>query len=182
MAYLSTLPEAATLMDLFRAHPGVAQAMMALNDAVMRQPAPFSPAEREAIATYVSTLNACQYCSGLHGQAAVNLGMADSAVAAICERPAAPDDPRLRPVLAYVAKLTTAPATVQQGDVDAILEAGWDEEAVSFAAFVAATYAMMNRVVDGHGIRADAAQAEAGGARLAGLGYDGIARMLADGA
>ncbi|TMV07804.1 carboxymuconolactone decarboxylase family protein [Ruegeria sediminis] len=179
MPHLPSLPDKATLFDVYRRHPAVAQAMLALNDAVMRQPSPFTPAEREAIAAYVSALNDCQYCHALHGRAAVNLGMEDGAVAAICERPEAPEDPRLIPVLAYVARLTSDPASVGPEHVRAILDAGWTEDAVSFAAFIAATYALMNRVVEGHGIRADEAQADAGGARLAGPGYAGIAQMLA---
>lgn len=181
MPHLDSLPENASLVDLYRAHPRVAAAALALNDAVMRQPGPFTPAQREAIAAYVSTLNACQYCTGLHSNAAVRLGMAPDEVAAVCERPEAPDDPRLVPVLAYVAKLTMAPSTVTRDDVRRILDAGWDDQAVSSAAFITAVYAFMNRIVDGHGIRADAAGIEAGGKRLAELGYAGIAAMIAPG-
>ena len=179
MPHLPSLPANASLIDVYKVHPAVAAAALSLNDAVMRQPAPFSPAEREAIAAYVSTINACQYCTGVHTSAATKLGMDAGAVEAICQRPDSPDDPRLVPVLAYVAKLTTAPATADADDVKKILDAGWDEKAVSYAAFIAGLYAFMNRIVDGHGIRADAAGIDAGGTRLAELGYTGIANMLA---
>ncbi|MEQ8823951.1 MAG: carboxymuconolactone decarboxylase family protein [Filomicrobium sp.] len=179
MPHLPSLPDNASLIEVYKAHPAVAAAALALNDAVMRQPAPFSAAEREAIAAFVSTINACQYCTGLHSGAASKLGMNDVSVEAICKRPEAPDDPRLVPVLAYVAKLTTEPASVTKDDVARILDAGWDEAAVSFAAFIAGLYAFMNRIVDGHGIRADAAAVEAGGTRLAEVGYAGIAEILA---
>lgn len=181
MPHLPSLPENASLLDVYKAHPTVAAAALALNDAIMRQPAPFDAATREAIAAYVSTINACQYCTGLHTSAAEKLGMEGDAVAAICQRPEAPSDPRLRPVLAYVAKLTTAPATVTADDVTAIKAEGWDDNAVSYAAFIAALYAFMNRIVDGHGIRADEAAIEAGGTRLAELGYTGIAEVVARG-
>ena len=178
MPYLPSLADDASLIDLYKAHPSIAGPVLALNDVIMRQPAPFTPAEREAIAAYVSTMNACQYCTGLHSNAAGKLGMEDDAIDAICRRPETPDDPRLTPVLAYIAKLTAAPATVSRKDVQAILDAGWSEEAVSYAAFIAGLYAMMNRIVDGHGIRADAQAVEAGGTRLAELGYAGIAEKL----
>lgn len=181
MPHLPSLPDGATLVDIYRRFPAVAAAALALNDAVMRQPAPFSPAEREAIAAYVSQINACRYCLGVHTNAAVALGLEPDAVATICERPEAPRDPRLVPVLAYVAKLTTNPAGVGADDVARILAAGWTEEAVSFAAFVAGLYGFMNRVVDGHGIRTPEAQLAANGRRLADVGYAGLARMLADG-
>tara|TARA_R110002124_G_scaffold92007_3_gene233899 strand:+ start:12753 stop:13298 length:546 start_codon:yes stop_codon:yes gene_type:complete len=179
MPYLPGLADEASLIDVFKTHPQVGAAIMMLNDAVMRQPAPFSPAEREAIAAYVSQINACQYCGALHADAATKLGMAQGDVAAICERPEAPPDPRLAPVLTYVAKLTTQPASVTQADVQRILDAGWDEDAVSFAAFVAGVYALMNRVVEGHGITIARDKVDAGGKRLTEIGYAGIARMLA---
>lgn len=178
MAFLRGLPDDATVVDVYKTYPAVAAAALALNDAVMRQPAPFTPAEREAIAAYVSTINSCRYCQGVHTNAAVNLGLAPERVSSVCERPDQPDDPRLAPVLAYVAKLTDAPATVTQADVDKVLEAGWDETAVSYAAFIAGLYAFMNRLVEGHGVRGTAEQLEAGGKRVAELGYAGMAKML----
>lgn len=178
MPYLPSLPDGASLIELYKAYPDVAAAALALNEAVMRKPAPFTPAEREAMAAYVSTINECQYCTGLHGNAAEKLGMAAEEVGAICTASALDAPPKLRPVLAYIAKLTTAPATVGQQDVTRILEAGWGEDAVSYAAFLAGLYAFMNRIVDGHGIRADADAVEAGGDRLAHLGYAGIAEKI----
>lgn len=47
-----------------------------------------------------------------------------------------------------------------------------------YAAFIAGLYAFMNRIVDGHGIRADESAVEAGGTRLAELGYAGIAEIV----
>ncbi|MEO1693862.1 MAG: carboxymuconolactone decarboxylase family protein [Pseudomonadota bacterium] len=110
MAHLPSLAETGSLIDVSKTHPAVAAAALTLNEAHMRQPAPFSPAERAALEAYVSTINACQYGTGLHANAATKLGMDEGAVNAICTRPEAPDDPRLGPVLAYLAKLTTAPA------------------------------------------------------------------------
>ena len=55
----------------------------------------------------------------------------------------------------------------------------FDKAAVSYTAFIAGLYAFMNRIVDGHGIRADDAAIETGGSRLTELGYSGIAKMLA---
>ncbi len=125
MAHLPSLADDCSLIDVYRRFPAIADAALALNEAVMRHPAPFSPAEREAIAAYVSTLNRCAYCRGIHAHAAAGLGMADETVTGLCERPEAPADSRLRPVLAYVARLTAEPAAVGRDDVQAILEAGW---------------------------------------------------------
>ena len=178
MPHLPSLPDDATLVHVYKGNPPMAAASLALNQAIMRGPGPFTEAEREAIAAYVSSINACSYCLGVHTGAAEGLGMEEGAVGAICERPEAPDDPRLIPVLAYVAKLTTAPASVGPADVEKILAAGWSEDAVSSAAQIAALYAFMNRLVEGHGINAAPEQLAANGARLAKIGYDGLAELL----
>ncbi len=179
MPHLASLPDQATLVDVFKRYPDVAAPLLALHEAIMRAPSPFSAAEREAIAAYVSSLNECQYCHGVHSNAAVALGSDAAEIAAICALPEAPGDPRMAPVLAYVAKLTTAPASVGRADADKILAAGWDEAAVSYAAFVAAAYAFMNRMVEGHGIKGSADYYAAGGQRLAEIGYAGLADLLA---
>ena len=179
MPHIDGLPEQATLLDVFRRYPDVTAPLLALHEAIMRAPAPFSTAERETIAAYVSRLNDCRYCHGVHSNAAVALGAAAADVDAICALPEKPGDAKLAPVLAYVAKLTSAPASVTRADADAIIAAGWDEAAVSYAAFVAALYAFMNRMVEGHGIKGTDAVYAAGGDRLATIGYAGLAAMLA---
>ncbi len=178
MPFLTSLPDDATLLDLFKQHPQVASALLTLNETIMRYPSPFSPAEREAIAAYVSTINECRYCRGVHTNAAIKLGETAENLAAICERPQHPGDPRLAPILAYVGKLTNSPASVSQGDVHNILNAGWNEDAVSYAAFVAALYAFMNRLVEGHGILGAEEYYRVAGKRLAEDGYQGLASIF----
>ena len=180
MPHLPSLTKDSTLIDVYKKHPAVAHATLALNDAIMRGDAPFTEAQREAIAAYVSSINTCRYCMGVHSSAATGLGMDAGEVAAVCERPEAPDDPRLAPVLRYVANLTTEPASVTEADAKRILDAGWDEAAVSYAAFVAALYALMNRMVEGHGIKGDPVQLAKNGRRLAEIGYTGLAAILAE--
>ncbi|MEO1207395.1 MAG: carboxymuconolactone decarboxylase family protein [Pseudomonadota bacterium] len=178
MPHLPSLPTDATLIDIFQMYPEFARTSLALTDVIMRGPSPFSVAEREAIAAYVSSINACAYCEGVHSSAAVGLGMESRDVQAVCELPDATANPKLMPVLTYVAKLTRAPATVTADDTQRILDAGWDTTAISHAAFVAGLFAMMNRVVEGHGIKGDAAYYREGGERLAKIGYAGLAAML----
>lgn len=180
MPYLDWLSDQSTLVDVFKRYPEVSQPLLALHEAVMRAPAPFSAAERETIAAYVSSLNDCAYCRGVHSNAAVALGAEADDVAALCTLPETPGDTRLAPVLAYVVKLTKAPASVGRADVQNILDDGWDEAAVSYAAFVAALYAFMNRMVEGHGIKGSDEHYAMGGKRLAEIGYAGLAALIGD--
>ena len=70
MPYLPSLHEDAKLPDVFRAFPSSAAPLLELHEALMRGPSPFSIGERELIAAYVSALNACAYCAGVHGATA----------------------------------------------------------------------------------------------------------------
>ncbi|MDH3595283.1 MAG: carboxymuconolactone decarboxylase family protein [Rhodospirillales bacterium] len=75
MAYLPSLPRDAKLPDVFRAFPSSAAPLLELHEALMRGPSPFSIGERELIAAYVSALNACGYCTGVHGATATAFGL-----------------------------------------------------------------------------------------------------------
>ena len=76
------------------------------------------------------------------------------------------------------AKLTTAPAIVTQNDTDKIISAGWDVAAVSQAACIASLYAKVNRIVDGHGMKATPERAAEGGKRVVDLEYAKIAETM----
>ncbi|MEM7271391.1 MAG: carboxymuconolactone decarboxylase family protein [Pseudomonadota bacterium] len=87
MAYLESLPETAALRDVLMTHPAMATPLIAMIEEIMRGPGPFSGAEREAIAAYVSSLNGCAFCLGVHSKAAEAMGMDAETVGAICLRP-----------------------------------------------------------------------------------------------
>jgi len=66
MTYLPSLPGDAVLLDVFRAYPQASRPLLDYHQALLRGPSPLSVAERELIAAYVSGLNACGYCHGVH--------------------------------------------------------------------------------------------------------------------
>ena len=100
---------------------------------LMRGPSPFSVAERELIAAFVSGTNACQFCYGAHVAGATAFGVAPGLIESLIEDidGTAAVDARLKPVLHFVRKLTMAPARVTRGDADAVYAAGWSEDALS---------------------------------------------------
>jgi AhpD family alkylhydroperoxidase len=66
----------------------------------MRGPSPFSEAELELIAAYVSGLNRCGYCRGVHTATTERLGTPEGTVAALLEETGAAAAPaRMKPVL-----------------------------------------------------------------------------------
>jgi alkylhydroperoxidase family enzyme len=77
---------------------------------------------------------------------------ADVLAAMLDDVDAAPLEPAMRPLLAYVRQLTLAPAKMTQTLTNAALEAGWSEDALFEAASVCALYNYMNRIVEAVGI------------------------------
>jgi uncharacterized peroxidase-related enzyme len=174
MSYLPSLPDDASLEEVFKAFPETAAPLMDYHQALLRGPSPFSVAERELIAAYVSGLNACSYCHGVHTATAQAFGIDEQLVAALLnDVDAAPVDVQMKPVLRYVRKLTQTPSRMTPKDAETVLAAGWDERALHDAASVCALFNFMNRLVDGLGITADAGHFSLAATRLASQGYTG---------
>ncbi len=55
-------------------------------------------------------------------------------------------------MLTYAAKLTETPAAMEQGDVEALRDAGFTDRDILDIAQVVAYYAYANRIADGLGI------------------------------
>lgn len=179
MAYLKSLPEDAKLLEVFKASPEVWGPMLELHETILRGPSPLSVAERELIAAYVSGLNACGYCHGIHVRVAERFGVPEGVLTALLtDIDTAPVEAKLKPILHYVRKLTLEPAKVTPEDAEGVFRAGWDDRALSDAVLVCALFNFMNRVVEGLGIEADAGYAELSSARLQEGGYAGLLQHL----
>ena len=155
MGFLPSLPERTNLADVLKRFAKGWAPLLEAHDEILRGPSPLSIAERELIAAVVSALNGCRFCTNAHTVYAEAYGLPEGVVeACVRDLDTAPVDARMKPVLRYAAKLTKAPETVEKADVDAILAAGWPEEAVADAAMVVALFNFMNRIVMGHGVDA----------------------------
>jgi uncharacterized protein YciW len=62
-------------------------------------------------------------------------------------------DNRLKPLLAFVRKLTLTPAEMTQSDADAVFAAGWQEKALHDAVALTARMSFMQRLVEGYGFK-----------------------------
>lgn len=124
---------------------------------IMQGPSALSLGERELIAAFVSALNRCQFCAGGHTANAANLGidvaLLEGLLASVDD--AAISD-RLKPIFRFVKKLTEQPAQIVQADAEAVFAAGWDETGLGDAIAICAYFNMVNRLVDGHGLKAQA--------------------------
>lgn len=142
---------------LVNSYPGHMRSVIELHQTVMRDiESPYSVAERELIAAYTSALNACSFCYGSHRTVAEALGV-DSALldSMVRDIESAPISEKLKPVFRLVKKLTESPSNVTSADRSDVLSAGWCEQAIVESCLICGMFNMMNRLVDGTGIKAD---------------------------
>lgn len=151
----TTVTRATSLIDVFRQYPETSRGIAALHQVIMRDESAFSKGERELMASLTSVLNGCTYCTGIHESTAEAYGIEPGLLGQLVEDIDSADvDERLKPVLRFVAKLTTQPARMLPADTQAIRDAGWDDKAVYDAVCVCSFYSFMNRYVDGTGLEA----------------------------
>ena len=179
MTYLPTLPPGAVLLDVFRARPEIYRPLLDFHQALLRGPSPLSVADRELIAAYVSGLNACGYCHGVHQATARAFGVLEGTLTALLsDADSAPVAEPMRPLLRYVAKLTLAPANLTPADAQAVLDAGWEEQALHDAVAVRGLFGLMNRLAGGLGVTAGEDYFAAAASRLADGGYSGLRDLI----
>jgi uncharacterized peroxidase-related enzyme len=172
MSFLKSLPPDAGLLEIFRAFPESAQPLLRYQEALLRGESPFSAAERELIAAYVSGLNNCNYCRALHSHTAVALGISANTIHQMFARTEDVNvDPRMQPVLALARKLTLSPAKITAADAGAFFAAGWNDRALHDAVSICALFNLMNRLVTGLGVKASDAYVKLIAKRLAQKGY-----------
>ncbi len=122
MVHLPSMPKDATLLDVFRMFPETNKPLLEFHEVLLRGASPFTEAERALIAAYVSGLNGCRYCHGVHTVTAERLGVPPGAIAALLAGDAKADIPfRMRPVLGLTAKLTERADGVTRTAVEAVL-------------------------------------------------------------
>ena len=156
MPFLPSLPETSHLSDLFRKFPRGVGPLMEYTDAVLRDDGELTKAERELIATYVSSLNACDFCYGAHKIYAEAFGIDEAMIEALVADIDSVDGlEKLKPILRYVKKLNVLPSKIIQADADAVYAAGWGEQALYEATQVCALFNMMNRIIEGAGVNFD---------------------------
>lgn len=147
------------LADVLKANPYTVPPLLEYHDRLLRhQESPFSVAERELIAAYVSGLNQCQFCFGAHKIIASTFGFSEEQVQLLfSDIEQSGVDERLLPVLSFVKKLTLTPSKVLDSDRQAIIDAGWQQQAIFDAASICGLFNLMNRIVEGMGVESSAA-------------------------
>lgn len=155
MAFVKSVPPAEeSVSAIMRRYPAQAVPMTELTEIVMRTGAcRFTPQQRELIAAFASGTNACTYCFETHRATAEAFGVDEGLLRALLDDiDASAVDEAMKPVLRYVGKLTRTPSRIVQADVDAIINAGWDENDFHYAVMICGLFNFYNRLIDGYGV------------------------------
>jgi uncharacterized peroxidase-related enzyme len=175
MAYIK-LPEGAPgIVGPMIAYPETQKHLSGLAEALLRAPSSLTSAERELIASYVSSGNECHFCTQTHAAAArVHFGSERHLVdQVLAKATAAPVSEKMKALLAIAEKVRRDGRLVQPPDIERARAAGADDKAIHDTVLIAAAFCMFNRYVDGLGTWApsDPADYEESGVRLATKGY-----------
>lgn len=172
MAYLSHSKTYKGVADVFLRDPDRYGPLLQFIDAVMTGKSELSKAEREMIASHVSKLNGCGFCLGAHKWTLAAMDIDPNLIAAA---EAGIDsnhlDERMQSVLRFAAKLTRKPKDIDQSDIDALLSAGWSDQAIEDAINVISIFNYVNRLVDAFGIEGSESYFKQVGKVLATEGY-----------
>ena len=122
-----------------------------LANALMRGPSSLTEAEREVIATYVSSGNECYFCTNSHAAAARQLLGDQSQLMAdiLADVTTAAVDEKLRALLLIAGKVRQDGRLVTDDDVQRARDAGADDKAIHDTVLIAAMFCLFNRYVDG---------------------------------
>ncbi len=181
MAFVKSVPEAEeSVAAVLRRYPQHAILISELADLVMRSgDCAFTSEQRELIAAYTSGTNDCTYCYNTHKATAEAFGVDENLLDSMLgDLDASAVDEKLKPVLRYVRKLTETPSRMVQADVDAIFDAGWDEDCFHYAVMICGLFNLMNRLMDGYGVKNTAEVRITNGRMLADAGYQVVMDAL----
>ena len=111
-------------------------------------------AEREMIATFVSSQNDCVYCQNCHGStAAQHLGGSDADYELIAQikqnYESTPISAKMKALLAIAGKVQQGGKYVTANDVEQARQWGANDKEIHDTVLIAAAFCMFNRYVDG---------------------------------
>ena len=112
---------------------------------------PLPPLLRQEIATFVSRLNHCTYCTASHSADVEILGGDVEAMAqAAADLDTAPLDEKMRALFAFLRKIVDSPGNFGESDWHEAMDAGWRNDELESAIYVAAWYQFMNTIATGN--------------------------------
>ena len=151
MAHISVPEGVPGIRSLVMFRPETGKHLYQLAQVLLRNESPLTPAERELIATYVSSRNNCTFCMMSHAAAARELyGDGKEVVDCVIKNVnTAPVSNKMKALLNIAGKVQQSGKLVSQEDVDEARKQGANDRDIHDTVLIAATFSMFNRYVDG---------------------------------
>jgi len=150
---LSSRGKIGNILKIHSLKPEVLKAHLALYMSIMFRPSGLSRAQRELIATVVSTQNSCAYCTNHHAEALNFYWKDDEKIEALKLDPfSITHSDQDRAMLDYAIKLTKAPSSVSESDIENLRSNGFSDEEILNINLVTSYFNLVNRVAEGLGV------------------------------
>jgi len=151
MAHIKVPEGVPGIRSLVAFRPETGKPLYELAEVLLRNESPLSPAERELIAAYVSSLNQCQFCTLSHAAAARELYESDGKIVDVTLKNInnASIGPKLNSLLQIAGKVQQNGKEVTKQDVEEARKHGACDRDIHDTVLIAATFCMFNRYVDG---------------------------------
>jgi alkylhydroperoxidase family enzyme len=154
MPFLKSLPDDAGPPLIYTAYPDIYGPWSEMSEALMNGPSPFSAGQRELLFAFAAGALGSKYVYAAHAEVAYARGYEDGLIDRLLEDLSVPGvEDTIRPVLAYIGKLSRTPVELTQDDAEEVFAAGWDEKALHDAVAITARAAFMHRLTMGFGFK-----------------------------
>ncbi|HEY5825757.1 MAG TPA: peroxidase-related enzyme [Cyclobacteriaceae bacterium] len=175
MAHINVPEGVPGIRSLVMFRPETGKPLYELAQILLRNESPLTPAERELIATHVSSRNECMFCMSSHAAAARELFGAERTLVdcVIEDINSAPLTPKMKALLNIAGKVQENGKLVTPEDVAEARKHGAEDRDIHDTVLIAATFSMFNRYVDGLAsyTPTDPKAYEEMGKRMSTLGY-----------
>jgi uncharacterized peroxidase-related enzyme len=150
MSHIGLSQELPGISSAFAFRPETAKPMRELAHILLHEPNTLTPAERELIATYVSSLNDCYFCQASHGAAAAcHLGDGETVKQVHADFQQAKISEKLKHLLVIAGQVQRGGKNVTKAAVEAARKDGATDTEIHDTVLIAAAFCMYNRYVDG---------------------------------
>lgn len=175
MSHIPLHEGVAGIRSLVMFRPETGKHLYALAQVLLRNESPLTPAERELIATYVSSRNQCMFCMNSHAAAARELLVEEkNVVDCVINDTSTPSlSPKFRALLNIAGKVQQNGKEVTAEDIAEARKFEATDREIHDTVLIAAAFSMFNRYVDGLAsfTPTDPQTYEEMGKRMATLGY-----------
>jgi uncharacterized peroxidase-related enzyme len=145
-------PNVPPILKCFAFDPAFARTMIDLSGVLLFRDGFLSRRQKELIATYISSLNACPYCFDSHGAFLIACGVPRQAVDHLANNDLSDLSTAEEQLLIYLGKVEQQASHTTHEDVQRLRGLGWQEEQIAEAVHVAAMMGFCNRIANAFGL------------------------------